>query len=66
MGVHGPLARSVEDAALLLRAMAGPDPRAPLSLPEPPDTFVLGPAADRAARASPGAATSATSRSTPR
>jgi amidase len=42
MGVHGPLARSVEDAALLLRAMAGPDPRAPLSLPEPPDTFVLG------------------------
>ena len=46
MGVHGPLARSVEDAALLLRAMAGPDPRAPLSLPEPPDTFVLGPAAD--------------------
>ena len=67
MGVHGPLARSVEDAALLLRAMAGPDPRAPLSLPEPPDTFVLGdPPATRAARGSRGAATSAISRSTPR
>jgi amidase len=46
MGVHGPLARTVEDAALLLRAIAGPDPRAPLSLPEPPDTFVLGATAD--------------------
>src|SRR5262249_24097714 len=40
-GVLGPLARSVEDAALLLRAMAGPDPRAPLSLDDPPETFVL-------------------------
>jgi amidase len=46
MSVHGPLARSVEDAALLLRAMAGPDPRAPLSLDDPPDTFVLGAAGD--------------------
>jgi amidase len=42
MGVLGPLARSVDDAALLLRAMAGPDPRAPLSLDDPPETFVLG------------------------
>jgi amidase len=46
LGVLGPLARSVEDAALLLRAMAGPDPRAPLSLDDPPDTFVLGVAGD--------------------
>ena len=46
MGVLGPLARSVEDAVLLLRAMAGPDPRAPLSLDEPPDSFVLGPDID--------------------
>jgi amidase len=42
LGVLGPLARSVEDAALLLRAMAGPDPRAPLSLDDPPQAFVLG------------------------
>jgi amidase len=46
MGVLGALARSVEDAALLLRAMAGPDPRAPLSLDDPPDAFVLGTGVD--------------------
>jgi amidase len=46
MGVLGPLARTVEDAALLLRAMAGPDPRAPLSLDEPPQTLVLDGALD--------------------
>jgi amidase len=37
--VLGPIARDAADAALLLRAMAGPDPRAPLSLPEPGDAF---------------------------
>jgi amidase len=42
LGVLGPLARTVQDAALLLRAMAGADPRAPLSLDDRPDTFVLG------------------------
>ena len=42
MGVLGPLARTVQDAALLLRAMAGPDARAPLSLEDPPDAFALG------------------------
>jgi amidase len=42
LGVKGPLARTVQDAALLLRAVAGPDPRAPLSLDDPPETFVLG------------------------
>jgi amidase len=37
--VLGPLARTVEDAALLLSAMAGPDPRAPLSLETPGARF---------------------------
>ena len=39
MGVQGPMARSVEDAALMLSVIAGPDPRAPISLPEPGATF---------------------------
>ena len=34
--VHGPMARTVADAALLFDAIAGPDPRAPLSLTVPP------------------------------
>jgi amidase len=34
LGVLGPLARSVEDAAFLFSAMAGPDPRSPVSLVE--------------------------------
>ena len=33
--VEGPMARSVEDLALFLSAIAGPDPRAPLSLADP-------------------------------
>src|SRR5262249_24451276 len=32
--VNGPMARSVADAALMLSAMAGPDPRVPLSIDE--------------------------------
>ena len=39
MGVQGPMARTVEDVALMLSAMAGPDPRAPISLPEAGDRF---------------------------
>jgi amidase len=39
MPVDGPLGRTVEDVALLLSVMAGPDPRAPLSLPEPGSAF---------------------------
>ncbi len=34
LGVLGPIARSVEDAAFLLSAMAGPDSRAPTSIAE--------------------------------
>jgi amidase len=41
LGVLGPLGRTVADAALLLRALCGPDPRDPLSLPDAPETFAL-------------------------
>jgi amidase len=37
--VAGPIARTVEDAAFLLSAMAGPDRRAPLSISEPGSVF---------------------------
>jgi len=33
--VEGPMARTVQDTALLLSAMAGPDPRSPIALSEP-------------------------------
>ncbi len=36
LGVEGPMARTVADVALLLMAMAGPDPRVPLALDAPP------------------------------
>jgi amidase len=35
----GPMARTVSDAAFLLSAMAGPDPRAPTSIAEPGSIF---------------------------
>ena len=35
----GPIARTVEDAALLFSAMAGPDPRVPATHPEPGGVF---------------------------
>jgi amidase len=37
--VLGPIGRTVEDAAFLLSAMAGPDPRAPVSISEPGSLF---------------------------
>lgn len=40
LGVSGPMARSVDDLALLLAAITGPDPRDPLSLPEPGSVFL--------------------------
>ena len=39
MGVQGPMARNVTDVALMLSAIAGPDPRAPISLPEAGTVF---------------------------
>src|SRR5690606_19718411 len=39
LSTHGPMARTVADVALLLSAIAGPDPRAPLSLSEPGRSF---------------------------
>lgn len=39
LAVLGPMGRTVEDAALLLSAIAGPDPRAPLSLDTPGARF---------------------------
>ena len=39
LNVLGPIARSVEDVALLLSVMAGPDRRAPLSIEEPGEIF---------------------------
>ncbi len=39
LSVIGPLARSVEDAAFLFSAMAGPDPRSPITITESGDRF---------------------------
>ncbi len=39
MGVQGPMARSVSDAALMLSAMAGPDARSPIALQDPGTDF---------------------------
>jgi amidase len=39
LGVQGPMARNVEDLALLLDAMAGEHAADPLSLPKPPTSF---------------------------
>lgn len=38
--VQGPMARTVADTALMLSAIAGPDPRAPLSYPVDPREFL--------------------------
>ena len=39
IAVLGPMARNVPDLALLLSAMAGPDPRCPISITEPGSRF---------------------------
>ncbi len=38
--VLGPMARNVQDVALMLAAIAGPDPRAPISIQEPGERFL--------------------------
>ncbi len=39
LSFNGPITRSVADAALMFQAMAGPDPRDPLSLPDSGEDF---------------------------
>lgn len=39
IAVQGPIGRTVEDVALLLSAIAGPDPRSPISINEPAAMF---------------------------
>jgi amidase len=39
LGTPGAMARTVDDLALQLQALAGPDPRVPISLPEPGSVF---------------------------
>lgn len=39
--VQGPMARTVQDAALFLSVLAGPDRRVPISIAEPGSTFAL-------------------------
>ena len=40
-GVQGPMARTVDDAALMLSTMAGPDPRSPIAIAEPGSKFAV-------------------------
>ncbi|MCX2730832.1 amidase [Saccharopolyspora sp. NFXS83] len=44
--VPGPMARTVRDLAMLLSTMAGPDERAPLSMPQDPALFTGAPQRD--------------------
>jgi amidase len=39
LSVQGPMARTVADVALMLSAIAGPDPRSPIAIAEPGDLF---------------------------
>ena len=40
ISVQGPMARTVEDVALMLSAISGPDPRSPIAISEPGDRFL--------------------------
>jgi amidase len=39
LSVDGPMARTVQDVALMLSAIAGPDPRSPIAIREPGEIF---------------------------
>ena len=39
LSVQGPMARTVQDAALMLSTIAGPDPRSPIAISEPGSLF---------------------------
>jgi amidase len=39
LSVQGPMARTVADTALMLSAIAGPDPRSPIAIAEPGEIF---------------------------
>jgi amidase len=41
MAVQGPMARNVADTALMLSAIAGPDPRSPIALQDPGSDFAV-------------------------
>jgi amidase len=65
LSVKGPLARTVDDVALILRAMAGYDPRDQLSYETAPGTFETPLEADVAGRRVAGRPISAGCRSIP-
>lgn len=39
LSVQGPMARTVQDVALIMSVIAGPDPRSPISIAEPAEAF---------------------------
>ncbi len=39
ISIHGPMARTVQDIALMMTVIAGPDPRCPIALSEPGSLF---------------------------
>jgi amidase len=41
LSVNGPMARTVADVALMLSAIAGPDPRSPIAIDEPGSRFAV-------------------------
>ena len=57
--VHGPMARTVGDLALMLEAIAGPEPGAPLSFGESASFAGFAPASALRGSGSPGCLTSA-------